>query len=265
MNRSFWIPVGWGFRTAEDSKGYGFSLSSRTQVLAIQGTLTPPFEIARVPNSRSPHIPEKNPRYRITWGWERRRPFSLEAEPKRLGTVPVGGEILLVLQTKRPQTCIAHKGALHGVYSMADMTAWTYCGETPDLMATADRPHASFIDPWVKHVEPTCKECLANDAVWCRYRVLPYEDRRDVDKRVKKQQTAEEKRLRLPTAYARVLDDDLFENPTYKPRKERVVVPVDVDETEDYETTHRDLKREAALDRAQRLEESKARMQRHKH
>lgn len=266
MNRRHvWIPVGWGSGIMPDpGKDPILSLSSHTLVLAVpHKAIEAPFEVARVPGSWSPHVPEKKPRYRITWGWSNlfNRELHRDVDTVRLGTVAVGWDILIPLKTKRPQICLNHKDQLHGVYSM-DISPWTICGENPYLSITERTTQI-----WTRHVEPTCKACLALDAVWYRFTVWPYADKRVEIKAAKKERDEETKRLRLPTAYARILDDDLFENPTYKPvgKKHPALDHSEtVDETADYEDTERDRKRASEIDRVRRFESSKAAVRGHR-
>lgn len=172
-------------------------------------------------------------------------------------TVPKDGAILVPLATARPQTCLEFREQLHGVFVNAGArNPWTYCGET---LYYSDRSLHHY-----KFGPPTCKACLVHKSVWCSYLVLPYEPKRDIERRIRKERTAVEKHLRLPTAYARILDDDLFENPTYKPVKYQPPSPDEDDPTMDFDDDPRERKRASAIDSNRRLEDVRARVQGHR-
>ena len=256
MNRkTFHIGVGWN--PISGKHDHQLSLLSTTLVLdAGNDYVKPPFEIERVSGSWSPHIPEKKPRYRVTWE-DYRRDTTFETDPMPLANVRVGRDILVVVPALRKQTCLNLNGSRHGIYYNRDARSpRTYCGESPHLPLGSD-PTMDF----TQMAEPTCKVCLAYKSVWCLYTVFPYQHKNEVIKRIKKEKTEAEKRLRLPTAYARILDDDLFENPTYKPVKVRVA-PSEPDDDEYVDP--RDRIRASAIERNRRLEESKATIRGHR-
>lgn len=256
MNRkSFWIPVGWldpERRTKDEDKV--LSLNSNTLVLHVgKDRLLPPFDVERIAGSWSPHVPEKKPKYKVSWdqgsSWCAQ---DILVEPRRLQNIPVGQDILVVLPTHHPQRCLRYQEELHGIYYNRHGNApYTYCGLSPS------HPNPDWFVP---RDQPTCKACLQYKSVWCMFTIWPYDHKEAILRREKKEQTAEEKRLRLPTAYARILDDDLFENPTYKPPRVRAPLLVPEPEPEDEFENPRDRKRAAEIDRNRRLEESKARM-----
>jgi hypothetical protein len=261
MNRkSFWIGTGWVDLQRVNEVFGGLSLHSNTWVLeAGREMVKAPFEVERVHGSWSPHIPEKRPKYRVSWGSGRpTRGEVITLEPVRLQVVAMGRDILVPLTANRPQTCLKYKGQLHGVYhNVHGRNPFTYCGENPYLAAGV---HTRDLFTFG---EPTCKACLTYKSVWCLYTVFNYEHKDAVLKRERKEKTIEEKRLRLPTAYARILDDGLFENPSYKPVKQRVDHTEEIDATDDY-VDPREEKRMSLIDRTRRIEESKARIQGHR-
>jgi len=278
MNRkSFSIPVGWPTdRIPGRPPLCTVRLNSNTLVLSLTATsaarrgatigvkLDAPFEVERIPGSWSKHIPEKKPRYRVsTYDW---RDWHIDLEPVRLHLVSSGREILVPLIARRPQTCFVHKDKLHGIYFNRDGTnPYTFCGLAEHINTATDwhLVRSRYVDDAI----PTCPACLEYRAVWCFFSVFEYESKREALKRVAKVKSVEEKRLQLPTAYARILDDDLFENPSYKPasrRRAQAVLDYEEQEVEDEFVDPRESKRATALDRSRRLEESKAQVQGHR-
>lgn len=251
--RKLWIPVGW---TGNDLPGGRFSISLHSHTLVLQvPAMEPGFEVERIPGSWSPHVPEKKARYRVSWSTHRDN--SITVEPVRLANAK--GHVLVPLVARRPQTCLDLKGKLHGLYMVHNGNPYANCGEYLYMYRNARH------DLFSPHVEPTCEACLAYQSVWNLFSIFPYEDKRVEEKRVAKIKAAEERHLRLPTAYARILDDDFLENPTYRVKKRvNVLDPSEIDETEDYDEHPRDRKRASAIDRNRRLEESKARVQGHR-
>jgi hypothetical protein len=257
--KSFWIPVGFAPTVASLPSEYEFRLNSNTLVLPVKFDVQAPFDIERVPGSWSPHLPEKKPKYRVSWETSYGHEFTIE--PVRLQACSTSG-ILVPIIALRSQTCLDWNGKRHGVYYFRGGTAYTYCGESPYIPL---RDSALSGPKWVKNEEPTCATCLTHKAVWCRFDVFPYMHKRDETKKARKERTVEEKRLRLPTAYARILDDDLFENPSYKRPKERAEILPEVDEHDPfYDDSERDRKRASAMESVRRVEESKARIQGHR-
>ncbi len=262
MNRkSFWIPVGWDEGRAPDHR---FFLNSNTLVIPVPWTHAGPFDVERIPGSWSPHIPEKKALYRVGIGdedersrWRRRRQgVAIESSPERLQTLRIGTRFVVPLVTDRNQTCLDYKGALHGIYTNGGgLWPIMYCGESTHYSSRDTIPYVSE--------RPTCKACLKYKSVWCCYTVFSYVPKVEIEKAIDEVKRVEARYLRLPTAYARILDDDFLENPSYKPPKERPLLVDEADATEDYEDP-RDRKRESAIDRNRRLEESKARVQGHR-
>jgi hypothetical protein len=245
MNRrSFDIPLGWRW-------GDPLVLVNSNALVLDMGTdyIQLPFEIERVHGARSLHVPEKHAHYKVTWeNWH--RDVTTDAETVRLSTVQPGREVLLPLQTRRSQTCVQHKGLLHGVYASRQSNApHTYCGI--DVYPREE--------PYVPLVHPTCPECIRHKLVWHLLTVHPYVAKAEVVKQVDKEKAAERRRLRLPTAYARILDDNFLDGtPTYKTVPVRPQLPEP--EPEDELVDPREQKRASAIDRSQRFEETRARI-----
>jgi hypothetical protein len=287
MNRkSFSIPVGWPSPThtahVTAAPLCTIFLNSNTLVIPLRTervinwryrslsrpenvNVDAPFEVERVPGSWSKHIPEKKARYRISTGHH----WSIELEPTRLNQVSSNSEILVPLIARRPQTCFLHKGKTHGIYFNRDgCVPHTFCGLSEHVYASDwNLVRERFVDDEI----PTCSTCLEYRSVWCVFSVFPYEGKSEAIKRVTKEKTIEARRLQLPTAYARVLDDDFLENPTYKPAHKRAadlaLAKLDgegeVDAEDEYDDP-RESKRATSLDRVRRLEEAKAQVQGHR-
>jgi len=250
--KNFWIPVGWnGVWTTPVA-----SLHSNTLVLPVPTIPDEPFVVERIRGSWSPHVPEKHALYRVAWG--NRAQDKVEAAAVRLATLPIGRTFLVPLHTDRQQTCLNHKGQLHGIFMNQGHHPWTNCGEDRYFSS------AALAGPHLERAVPTCSACLTHKAVWNLLRVFSYEDKRAGDRQSRKERAAEERRLRLPTVYARILDDDLFDNPTYKPIKPRIKVDPETipDPDDEFADSERDRKRASAIERSRRFEASKARVQR---
>jgi hypothetical protein len=280
MNRkSFSIPVGWPATNAHRADPLcTIFLNSNTLVVPltkasvirfgeVRVKIDAPFEVERVPGSWSKHIPEKKPCYRVSMPND--GDWSIDLEPSRLNQVSTNTEILVPLIARRPQTCFIHKGKTHGIYFNRDgYVPHTFCGLRESAYASDwNVVLARFVNDEI----PTCTTCLEYRSVWCVFSVFPYEGKSEAIKRVTKEKTVEAKRLQLPTAYARVLDDDFLENPTYKPAHKRAAAKAlakldgegEVDAEDEYDDT-RESKRATALDRVRRLEEAKAQVQGHR-
>ncbi len=264
---SYWIPVGWHAPT-NDGLGTITELHSQSGVLVLPYSEGVRFRgddynVKRIHGAWSRHIPEKKARYRVEVSDR-----TFDVEPVRLGTVQVYQFFLVPLRTARTQVCLRRNEVLHGVaHNTGARNPYTFCGISEylhqHLNVTTNQFETHYDEHFARGETPTCKACLTHYAVWCLFVVLPHTKKDVVVKRVAKEKSAEEKRLRLPTAYDRILDDELFERPTYKPVKPPASPPepVELDELLD---DPRDRKRASAMDRNRRLQDAKARVGGHR-
>ena len=251
--------MGWnqnGLRTPEEH------LPSTTEVLSVPRELSMDFEIERVRGSWSPHIPEKKPRYWITWGtWNgsrhavRRRAPGIEVEPVRLGQLGTLNAFIVLRPVHRVQRCLVHKGLRHALIKGSALSLKTFCGESPYL--NRDDETRAFVPG-----TPDCKECLARaDAKgqgWVFYYAYPFEDKRVDQKDNRKAKTLAKRKEKLPTAFDRLLLDDPL-NPPPKPPKKRMIHPPQ-DLEEDFEGTHREEKLQARRQSAEHFKQAKKRV-----
>ena len=263
--KSYLIPLGWYLY----DRPYGDPLilvNSRTPVLHVEygRRLSQEFQVERIPGSRSPHVPEKKPRYRVSWGQDTRffeRGVD-ESELVRLSTLSPGGSVLVPLETRRSQVCIELNGRLHGIYSNVSDSPKLVCGTYLWKHVSRSLSNGDLGQEYLPDTMPTCSECLQHKLVWHLFTIHPHAPKREVIKILDKEKEKERKYLALPTSYDRLLDDNFLEPKPPEPVVTKL--PAQEAENDDELVDPRDRKRASAIDRNRRFESAKAQMKGHR-
>lgn len=262
--KSYSIPLGWTLHGRLHGEPI-LLVNSRTLVIWVGGHRQNQytFEVERVPGSRSPHVPEKKPRYHVTWGdngtgYENRNRD--EVELVRLSTLNPRCEVLIPLETRRAQTCVENNGRLHGIFMNRNDSPKPYCGEyLKHISRTISTPLG---EGYVEGVMPTCPKCLQHKAVWHLLTIHPHVPKREVIRVIDKEKEKERKYLALPTAYDRLLDDHFLD--VRPPEPVVTKLPAEEAEDEDDLVDPRDRKRASAIDRNRRFKTAKASVKGHR-
>jgi hypothetical protein len=227
-------------------------LPSDTPVLMPRVRLREPLiEVVRVPGSRSPHIPERKPRFSVEF--DRRQPPMILC-PMRLDQVPMYGQFIVQLPVARKQRCVRTRpDVLHATaINESGYSHWTVCLENP-YISVGDQEKVV-----VESDYPTCPKCLAESKVWV-VMVVGWYERPSKDRTAqRKQRMKERKYLQLPTVFDRLLLDDPLEPPP-KVEPPKAILP-EPDPFEAYETSPREEKLASNRDRAERWKTSKRSM-----
>jgi hypothetical protein len=251
MNKKrFRIPLGWEDNPSPQ-RHWVERLMSDTLVIPIHVKPDPPYEVERVSGSWSPHVPEKVPAYNV---WQQRggRPWrATKFEAVRLAQVSVGAYVVVELDARRPQLCVMDAGHWHGVLFTEDSaSAHTYCGRSPYIYRLNREEQQAA---WAYDRVPDCPDCAKFKRAWVCLKVYPYEHKREVVKKTDKEAAKAKQRAKMPTAYDRILVDDIFETPkAYKPEVARPPTP-EPEPFAELERQERDRKLESARERNQRL------------
>jgi len=216
----FRIPVGW------EENDLVETLFSDKEVLRWPfGEFPSEFEVERL-KSRSPHIPEKKPRYQVyvPSAYGRARSVECDDGPLRLDQIPIGGRFLVLRPVTRKQRCFEFKGVRHAILRVAHMgSVATLCGQDEYVSGLRAQRDVYFSE----NNEPTCRACLnIGSEAWIPYIVLPYVHPRWQDKDRKKAKVKVKVHAKQPTAFERILQDDVL-NPPPKPKPERPPPPED--------------------------------------
>jgi hypothetical protein len=216
------VPTGW----ENNDLGLGETLFSDKEVLRwpFSGDFPAEFEVERLKSRGSPHIPEKKPRYQVSVPSVYGRGRAEECEgPLRLDQVPIGGRFLVLRIVARKQRCFDFKGVRHVILRVSHSVA-TLCGRDEYISGLRSQRDVYF--PEGAH-EPTCRACLnIGYEAWIPYIVLPYVHPRWQDKDRKKAKVKVKVHAKQPTAFERILQDDVL-NPPPKPKPERPPPPED--------------------------------------
>jgi hypothetical protein len=173
--------------------------------------------------------------------------------------VAVDTYVLVELEAQRQQLCLEYQGFWHGVlFSDGNLSAQTYCGRAAYIDRNIRASQGVF---WDRRL-PDCPKCAVFKTAWVCLRVLPYQDKRVVAKKIDKETVEKARRGRFPTAFDRILAEDFIEAPTYKPEPVRPPTP-EPDPFSVYELDERERKLSAARDRNQRLKSAKKEMKGH--
>jgi hypothetical protein len=207
------------------------------------------YTITRIRGSRSKHIPERKPLFRLTFEetWYRRAdgPF-IDLTPCPLGSLPIGSKVLIHVPATRPQQVVRLLGLRHGILAFNPMgTVRTYCGDS-DYIGTRETQETYF-----ENHAMTCGQCLALQYVWVQFTILPYDDPREQPKPKKKKA----KNTRSVYDWIRMKDP---QDPPPRPLPARPPIP-EHDPFEDFEVDRREEKLESRRESVRRFEESKRR------
>lgn len=233
-------------------------MPANTYVLVIPRDVTCNFTVERINGSKSKHIPEKRPTYRLTWEeghW--RYGLTEDLHPVLLRQVPWNCWIAV----ERPVTdrvwCSYHGDLDHLIVRINETGTHTLCGLTLERKAGPSvRRHRVAV--------ANCPGCLQNapqGTFWTVFRVAPHADvKRDRLKAVRARQKAAAKEramLKRPTAYDVLLYEDPL-NPPPKPKPPRPELP-EPDPFEAFEQAPREAKLASRRQTALRFRASKRR------
>ncbi len=235
-------------------------MPANTYVLVLpRESLNDDFTIERINGSKSKHIEERRPTYRVTWEntWRSRPQDPCDLHPVLLRQVPWNCWIVVERKVTTRMWCSYYQDLDHLIVKINETGTYTLCGLTIERKeGTNVRRHRQAV--------ANCPSCLQNapqGTFWTVFRVAPHADaKRDRLKAARRRQSEaakERARLRRPTAYQVLLYEDPL-NPPSKPVPPRAALP-EPDPFEAFEEAPREAKLASRRETALRFRATKRR------